>query len=116
MSEKNPTAAELGAKGGSARAAKLAPEELSKIAQRAALARWDGKVAKATHEGTLTIGTLEIPCAIINKNGETIRLLSETGIVNALGLYRSGAVHTRERDISESGAQLPLFVANKNVK
>jgi hypothetical protein len=112
------TVQEAGAKGGRSRAENMTPEERREAARRAAEARWllAGKQPKtpvATHTGDLRIGDLEISCAVLS---DGTRVLSETGIVNALGLYRSGAVHTREKDASEPGAQLPLFVANKNIK
>ena len=44
------------------------------------------------------------------------RVLSETGVVNCLGLYRSGAVQVREKDASKGGAPMPLYLANKNIK
>lgn len=117
MAEKLPTAASIGSLGGKARAERLTPEERSEMARRAVEARWNkaGKndVADAICSGEIKIGDLEIPCAVLEGG---IRVLSETGVVNVLGLYRSGAVHTRARDASEPGAQLPLFVANKNLK
>jgi hypothetical protein len=121
MNEKSPSAAEIGAKGGTARAKSLTPEQRSDAARKAIEARWAKEkgvsdVPKATHEGILQVGELEIPCAIVSLGGESIRLLSESGVVTALGLYRSGKILNQERDNSEPGAQLPLFVANKNIK
>lgn len=121
MSEPNEqelSVSEVASKGGKARAQALSPEERREIARKAVEERWRkaGKgpqVQQAEHTGILTIAGLEIPCAVLP---DGTRVLSETGIVEALGLYRSGAVHTRERDIAEPGAQLPLFVANKNIK
>lgn len=101
-------------KGGRARAERLTKEERSQIAREAAAIRWEkegkGKVHHATHEGMISVGDLEIPCAVL---ADGTRVLSETGIVNSLGLYRSGAVHVRSQ--GESGERLPLFVANKNI-
>jgi len=126
------TPTEMASKGGKARALSLTPERRREIAKKAIEARLlkagkIGEVLNAPHTGTIkitlpTIGagddeqanrTLEIPCAVL-ENGT--RVLSETGVVNALGLYRSGAVHTRAKEASDGGAQLPLFVANKNLK
>jgi hypothetical protein len=124
MKEENSAASKMGAKGGKARAQKMTPEERSEAARAAVQARWE-KVREETgkrsgkdtpvaeYNGIVTIGTLEIPCAVLP---DGTRVLSETGIVEVLGLYRSGAVHTRERDAADGGAQLPLFVANKNIK
>lgn len=101
-------------KGGRVRAKRLTKEERSQIAREAAAARWEkqgkGKVHHATHEGMLAVGDLEIPCAVLE---DGTRVLSETGIVNSLGLYRSGAVLVRSQ--GEDGQRLPLFVANKNI-
>lgn len=129
MSDEPLTPAEMGAKGGKARAQRMTPEERSERARRAVEARWKkagkiGEVYDAPHNGAIRIGLptvepgqpqeyLEIPCAVLR---DATRLLSETGIINALGLYRSGAVHTREKEAADGGAQLPLFVANKNLK
>ena len=41
---KDPSAKALGAKGGTARAKKLTPERRKEIAEKAAAARWKGKV------------------------------------------------------------------------
>jgi len=99
------------AKGGKARAESLDDDQRREIAQKAARARW-GDMRKATHVGDLKIAGFELPCAVLE---DGTRVLSETGVVKSLGLYRSGAVHVRERETSD-GAHLPLFVANKNVK
>src|ERR1700683_5097345 len=122
MTDESLTPAEMGAKGGAARAKSLSPERRSQIARQAVETRWmkAGKieeVLEAPHNGVIKIGELEIPCAVVDDGQHTrVRVLSETGVLKALGLYRSGAVHVRARDASESGAQLPLFVANKNLK
>jgi hypothetical protein len=109
---------QLGAsKGGKARAEKLTSEERSEIARRAVETRWaktkgDGPARQATHAGEIKIGEIIIPCAVLD---DETRVLSETGLVNSLGLYRSGAVHVRARDAGD-GAHLPLFIAHKNLK
>ena len=82
----------------------------------AARARWSAgaKPIEASHAGTLTIGDLVLPCAVLP--GER-RVLSETGVLNSLGMYRSGAVHVRARDAASGGrAHLPLFAAHKNLQ
>ena len=103
----------MASKGGKASAAKLTPEERRERARLAAEARWSNVLPVAEYNGTVTIGTLEIPCAVLP---DGTRVLSETGIVNVLGLYRSGAVQMREKEAADGGAQKPLFVANKNIK
>lgn len=107
---------ELARLGGKARAAKMTKAERSESAKRASTARWSKieGIPTAKYTGIVTIGALEIPCAVLP---DGTRVLSETGIVGVLGLYRSGAVQAREKESAgESGAQLPLFVANKNIK
>lgn len=102
-----------GAEGGKARKRNTTKKERSANARLAADARWEKsgrvKVCDATHSGTLKIEN--IPCAVL-EDGR--RVLSETGMVEALGLYRSGAVQAREA--AASSRPLPLFVANKNIQ
>ena len=43
------------------------------------------------------------------------RVVSEQKFMAALGMYRSGALSVR-RKADESGAQVPLFLAHKNLK
>ena len=112
------TVQEAGAKGGRARAENMTSEQRRAAARKAAEERWrqvakETGTSEATVTGELRIGELTIPCAVLN---DGTRVLSETGVVKALGLYRSGAVQAREKESAEPGAQLPLFVANKNIK
>lgn len=113
------TAAELGAKGGLARAENMSPAERTASAKKAALARWARKdkgkdVALATHNGTIRIGELEIPCSVLE---DGTRVLSERGVLKALGVGRSGYAHNRAKEDADSGgAGLPLFVAPINLK
>lgn len=44
-----------------------------------------------------------------------LRVVSETAFMKALGMYRSGALSVR-REVSESGAQIPLSLSYKNLK
>src|SRR5579875_2342444 len=117
-SQEKSTVQEAGARGGKARAKNMTPEQRREAARRAAEERWkragkDTGTRTATHTGELRIGELIIPCAVLE---DGTRVLSETGVVKALGLYRSGAVQSREKEAADGGAQLPLFVANKNIK
>src|SRR5438876_9330968 len=102
--------------GGKARAKKLTGEERQEIAKRAAFARWNKTgvgIPKATHEGIITIGDMEIPCAVLD-NGR--RVLSENGITYALLGSRSGASKRLKRASQEHGAHTPLLLAPKNLK
>jgi hypothetical protein len=105
--------------GGKARAAKLSKEELSAQGRKAVQARWEkaGKPAipKATHTGPLRIADLEFECAIVKDGDRIVRAVSETKFMEAMGMYRSGALSTRRKS-NEAGAQVPLFLAHKNLK
>jgi len=106
---------ELGAaKGGRARAAKLSPEERKDIARQAAEARWATErksppLLKATHEGVLTIGKMEIPCAVL-EGGK--RVITQSGFMRALGRARQA----KGRQYYDSDVNLPAFLTAKNLK
>src|SRR3712207_767203 len=111
------SASELASKGGKARAKALSPEQRKEIARKAVEARWakkgEGKEAVvAPHSGVIKIGDLEIACAVL---ADGTRVLHERGILKALGLSRSGRAHNQAKEASEGGAQLPLYVAQKNL-
>jgi len=102
------------AKGGYARAAKLTPEERRAIAQKAARERWEGSsLPKATHRGVLKIGDIQIPCAVLD-NGK--RVITESGITNAILGSRSGASKRIKKAQENDGAPIPLFLAPQNIK
>lgn len=101
---------ELGAaKGGRARAKKLSPEERSEIAQKAAEARWGKPSLRATHEGVLRIGKMEIPCAVL-ENGQ--RVLTQSGFMQALGRARQA----KGREYYDGDVNLPAFLTAQNLK
>lgn len=92
---------------GLARAEALSPRERKAIAKRAADARWDAvNNPKATHEGVLRIGELELPCWVL-ENGK--RVFSQGGMLAALGLSRGSNPRRR------GGDRLGNFVASKGV-
>jgi hypothetical protein len=102
------------AQGGKARAEKLSKEDRSAIASAAAEARWEkaGKlkpIPKATHEGVLTIGNIEIPCAVL-ENGR--RVLTQSGVMIALGRARQA----KGRQYYDADVNLPAFLTAKNLK
>lgn len=99
--------------GGKARAKALTKEERKEIARNAATARW--ALPKAGWEGPLKIGPIAFQCAVVMENGKPIRIVSETEFMRAMGMYRSGALSVR-RELTESGAQTPLFLAYKNLR
>ncbi len=96
------------AKGGYARAEALTPEERSEIARKAATGRWSSDMPRATHEGILRIGSIAIPCAVLQ---DGTRALSESGITKALLGSRSGASKRLKRASREQGVETPLFLA-----
>ncbi|MEA3034354.1 MAG: hypothetical protein QOH04_105 [Sphingomonadales bacterium] len=103
------------AKGGHARAAKLSAEERSAIAKRAADKRWSAPALAESNvphvlesfKSKLEIAGAIIPCAVVMGPNGIQRVLSETGITNAVLGDRSGASKRKK----EGGALLPLFVA-----
>ena len=102
------------AKGGKARAAKLSPEYRSEIARQAAETRWaierkGPQPLRATHEGILKIGTMEIPCAVL-EGGR--RVLTQSGFMKALGRARQA----KGRQYYDSDVNLPAFLTAKNLK
>lgn len=107
------------AAGGLARAAKLSPAERSAIAKQAASTRW--AAAKQSDEtpkvlesfkSKLEIAGSVLPCAVVMGPNGVQRVLSETGITNAVLGDRSGA----SKKLKKSGALLPIFVAPSQLK
>lgn len=70
------------AAGGFARANKMSSEERSAAAKRAAAARWNKEVPKATHEGLVSLGSRDVQCAVLE---DGTRLLTQGGFLKALG-------------------------------
>jgi hypothetical protein len=101
----------LARKGGKARAKSLTPERLREIALMGVEARREklNPVPKATHEGVLTIGTAEIPCAVL-ENGK--RLLTQSGFMLALGRARQA----KGRGYYRGDVNLPAFLTAQNLK
>lgn len=99
------------ARGGVARARNLSPERRSEIARLAALARKDarGSLPRAIKSGQLRIGSLTIPCCVLDDGR---RILSERGITNAFFPTRPNA---RQFDLA-AGADLPVFIAQNELR
>jgi hypothetical protein len=98
--------------GGKARADKLSKKDRSAIAKSAAEARWEkaGKpIPEASYEGILTIGGIEIPCAVL-ENG--MRVLTQSGVMVALGRARQA----KGRKYYDADVNLPAFLTAKNLK
>lgn len=102
------------AKGGHARQASMTPEQRSEAARKAAKAKAEmDRLPKATHFGTLKIGDVEIPCAVL-ENGT--RVFSETGVADALLGSRSGASKRLKKQAEDEGAPIPVFLAPGQLK
>ncbi|HET6203619.1 MAG TPA: P63C domain-containing protein [Planctomycetota bacterium] len=84
--DKNASKSSANARGGYARAEALPPEERSKIARDAALARWDADIPKATYYGSFRLGATDLDAAVL-PNGK--RLLTQGPFLRALGRSRS---------------------------
>lgn len=101
------------AKGGLARAKKMTPEQRSESARTAVEARWAkaGKkpLPRATHEGTITIGDIVIPCAVL-ENGQ--RVLTQSGFMKALGRARQA----KGRQYYKADVNMPAFLTANNLK
>ncbi len=94
---------------GLARAAALSPEQRREIAQKAAAARWAKDIPYATHEGTIKIGDVMIPCAVLN-TGQ--RVLTQSGFMRALGRARQA----KGRQYYKGDVNLPAFLTAQNLK
>lgn len=99
------------AKGGMARAAALSDDRKSEIAKAAAEARWGVEGEVAHRSGSLTIGEINIPCAVLR---DGTRILSERSITKAFGGKRGGS-HWKRMKANPDGANLPLFLSAKNI-
>lgn len=97
------------AAGGQARAAALSAKERSDIAKNAAEKRW--AIPQAQCAGILEFGEFQFPCAVLT---DGTRVLTETDFMDAMGMYRSGALSVR-RKLNKEGAQTPLYLAFKNL-
>lgn len=98
--------------GGTARAQKLSRARKSEIGRKGAAARWSGEYPVSQYDGVLRVGDIEFDCAVLE---DETRVISETKFMEAMGMYRSGALSTR-RENAEDGARTPLHLAHKNLK
>lgn len=100
------------AKGGKARASKMTPEQRSESARNAALAKSAiRKIPMATHYGEMSIGELEISCAVLPDGS---RVLSQRGVSKALG-RRSGGSDYKRQDVESGAGKLPVYLGAKNL-
>ena len=96
--------------GALARAKALSPKRRKEIARRAAESRWAGDIPQATHEANITLGELEIECAVLDDSQKT-RVISERAMTRAFGGRRGGSHWKRAK---EGGAYLPVYLSAKN--
>jgi hypothetical protein len=110
------------ARGGLVRASRLSPGERSAISSEAARRRWEVKAVTEVptvlpgFSGTLDLGGVTLPCAVITGPNGIQRIITETGVTNAILGSRSGASKRRKREASERGEDLPLFLAPKQLR
>jgi general stress protein YciG len=104
---------EAASKGGRARAEALTPERRREIAAAGGAAKAEKSAGvtlpRATHEGILRIGGIELACANLE---DTTRVLSERTFLAGLGIKVGGALALARKD-DEGAAPLPLFVGHK---
>jgi P63C domain len=112
MSDEKAAETSMASQGGKAAAANMTPEERRERAQKAAMARWQKDVVIAPHIGEIKVANIEIPCCVFS---DGTRVLHERGVMKALGVTRRGGQRKEAKDDSDGGAQLPLFVAPKNL-
>ena len=98
------------AKGGLARAANLSKEERTSIAKRAAEARWNQDLPRATHDGPLQLGDRLLLAAVL-PNGK--RLLSQGTFLQALGRSRTPKAGTGGFSTVDG---LPFFLQAEQLK
>jgi hypothetical protein len=99
-----------GKEGGRRRAEMLTAEQRSEIARAGAAARYG--VPTATHFGELSIGNLNLPCAVLP---DGTRVISQGGVTTAFGPV-SGGWQSRQRASDEDTGELPPFLIAKSLK
>jgi P63C domain len=99
------------AKGGFARAKKLSKDARIEIAKQGARARWkedDASIPTASHTGILRIGSLEIPCAVLD---DERRVITQLGFLRAIGRNRPAGGTSQ----GLAGEGLPTFLMPANL-
>src|SRR5712691_4085849 len=71
------------------------------------------KLHKGRKPGALKLGSTVIPCAVLE---DGTRVISETGLTNALLGTRSGFSRRKRLASLEQGTPIPLFLAPGNLK
>jgi hypothetical protein len=97
--------------GGKARAENLSSSERKDIARNAARVRWadaPGKLPRETHEGTIEVLGITIPCAVLE---DGTRIFSTRGVNRALGSKQTGTPDRGRR----GAPRLPSVLASESV-
>lgn len=106
-------------RGGLARREQLSPEERKEIARRGAEARWqrsrqihdDIDLPKATHQGKMAVGDLQLDCYVL-EDGR--RLFHKRGMAKALGMKSGGGnVFMRAMQRKGLGSELDRKLINE---
>lgn len=116
MTSKQPPSGKEGrARGGAARAARLTPEQRSRIARRAAAERWKADVPHVVcgaPDKPLRIGDTEIQCYVLDSD---TRVLTQAGFLGALGRHRKANVRREADDVPPilQGAGLRPYITDE---
>ena len=113
----------IGSAGGRARAVKLSPDKRSAIAKDAAAKRWANRILPTPdmprviegYSSFLDLAGTKLPCAVVQGPNGIQRVLSETGITQAILGTRSGASKRLKKAAEDEGGLLPLFVAPRQL-
>lgn len=111
-------------KGGKARAENLSGEQRKAIAEKAVAQRWINEKLRQTlphvilKRDDLKLADITIPCAIIEgpDGGDPVRVLTDSGIANAILGGRSGASIKLKSEAQKGGALIPVFLAPPRLK
>lgn len=110
-------------RGGIARAESLSVEKRKEISANAIATRWENAARRSAlpsvvlKQNDLCLAGLNIPCAIIEGEGkgEVRRVLTESGITEALLGTRSGASKRLKKASQDAGAPVPIFLAPRQL-
>lgn len=106
-------------KGGRRRAERLTPSERHEIAKLGAKARWgagaprgmDGEMPRATHQGSMTVGELDLDCYVLDDGR---RVFHKRGMAKALGMKSGGGnVFLRAMQRKGLGSELSQNLAER---
>jgi len=68
---------------------------------------------KAVYKGVLTIGNIQMTCAVLDNEQ---RVISETSLTEAMLGTRSGAARKKKKELEKLGTPLPVFLASESLK